>query len=65
MELLLRDFFISVSRRWFTHLCHITTMPSYKIDIARHIREMWYVIYYRSPAGYARRRFSIGANAPI
>jgi len=32
------------SRRWFTRLCHITTMPSYKIDIARHIREMWYAI---------------------
>jgi len=39
-----RDFFISAFRRWFTRLCHITTMPSYKIDIARHIREMWYAI---------------------
>jgi len=44
MELLVRDFFISACRRWFTRLCHVTTMPSYKIDIARHIREMWYVI---------------------
>ena len=34
MELLVRGFFHSASRRWFTHLCHITTMPSYKIDIA-------------------------------
>ncbi len=44
MKLLYGEFFISASRRWFTRLCHITTMPSYKIDIARHIREMSYAV---------------------